>query len=134
MNIYVTGVAGFIGFHVAKECLKKGYSVTGIDNLNDYYDVALKEARLNHLMTIKGFEFHQLDISDNDGVSQVFERYAPINKVVHLAAQAGVRYSIENPMAYVQSNLVGQVVLLEQCRRQTSLEHFQASRPSVQFF
>ena len=132
MTIIVTGVAGFIGYHVCLSLLSRGEHVVGIDNLNDYYDVALKEARLNHLMTIKGFEFHQLDISDNDGVSQVFERYAPINKVVHLAAQAGVRYSIENPMAYVQSNLVGQVVLLEQCRRQTSLEHFvYASSSSV---
>ena len=132
MTIIVTGAAGFIGHHVCLSLLSRGEKAVGLDNLNNYYDVALKQARLERLSDAKAFKFHQVDISDKDGVSQVFKRYGPIRKVVHLAAQAGVRYSIENPMAYVQSNLVGQLVILEQCRHHDSLEHFvYASSSSV---
>jgi len=132
MTIVVTGAAGFIGHHVCLSLLSRGEKVVGLDNLNNYYDVALKQARLERLSDSKAFKFHQVDISDKDGVSEVFNRYGPIRRVVHLAAQAGVRYSIENPMAYVQSNLVGQLVLLEQCRHHDSLEHFvYASSSSV---
>jgi UDP-glucuronate 4-epimerase len=132
MTIIVTGAAGFIGHHVCSSLLSRGEKVVGLDNLNSYYDVALKQARLERLLDIKAFKFHQVDISDRDGVSQIFERYGPIKRVVHLAAQAGVRYSIENPMAYVESNLVGQLILLEQCRHHDPLEHFvYASSSSV---
>jgi len=132
MTILVTGAAGFIGHHVCSSLLLRGEEVVGLDNLNDYYDVELKKARLERLVPQKAFHFHQLDISDHEGISQLFADYKSIKKVVHLAAQAGVRYSMQNPMAYVESNLVGQMVLLEQCRRHGGLEHFvYASSSSV---
>ena len=132
MTTIVTGAAGFIGHHVSLSLLSRGERVVGLDNLNNYYDVALKQARLSRLQSNPSFHFEQLDISREVELAAVFERYGPIQKVVHLAAQAGVRYSIENPMAYVQSNLVGQVVMLEQCRRHESFEHLvYASSSSV---
>ena len=132
MTTIVTGAAGFIGHHVSLSLLSRGERVIGLDNLNNYYDVALKQARLSRLQSNPSFHFEQLDISREVELAAVFERYGPIQKVVHLAAQAGVRYSIENPMAYVQSNLVGQVVMLEQCRRHESFEHLvYASSSSV---
>ena len=132
MTTIVTGAAGFIGYHVSLSLLSRGERVVGLDNLNNYYDVALKQARLSRLESTPSFQFEQLDISREVELASVFERYGPIHKVVHLAAQAGVRYSIENPMAYVQSNLVGQVVILEQCRRHEPFEHLvYASSSSV---
>ncbi|MGK0463408.1 MAG: UDP-glucuronate 4-epimerase, partial [Candidatus Azotimanducaceae bacterium] len=115
MTILVTGAAGFIGFHVSKALLGRGEQVFGIDNLNDYYDPNLKLARLAELEKFDGFEFRKLDVSDFEAVQEVFEE-KQFTKVVHLAAQAGVRYSIENPMAYIQSNIVGFQSMLEACR------------------
>jgi UDP-glucuronate 4-epimerase len=113
-NILVTGCAGFIGFHVAKRLLENGEGVVGLDNLSDYYDVKLKEARLSQLTGSPTFRFFKIDLADRRGIAQLFgsEKF---DKVVNLAAQAGVRYSLENPHAYVDANLVGFVNLLEGC-------------------
>ena len=100
--ILVTGAAGFIGFHLAKKRLEMGDEVVGVDNLNDYYDVSLKRARLNQLKKFPHFTFEKLDISDRKLVPELFDKY-PFKRVVNLAAQAGVRYSIENPLAYIDS-------------------------------
>jgi UDP-glucuronate 4-epimerase len=115
MNILVTGAAGFIGFHVARLLLGRGDTVTGFDNLNDYYDVALKEARLAQLRALPGFTFVRGDLADEAAVRALFAG-APFDRVIHLAAQAGVRYSLTNPGAYMQSNLVGFLHILEACR------------------
>jgi UDP-glucuronate 4-epimerase len=126
----VTGAAGFIGFHLSKRLLAAGHTVVGLDNLNDYYDVNLKKARLEQLMPAEKFRFVQMDLSDRDGISRLFgeERF---DKVVNLAAQAGVRYSIENPHAYIDSNLVGFINILEGCRH-NKVEHLvYASSSSV---
>lgn len=132
MTTIVTGAAGFIGYHLSLSLLSRGERVVGLDNLNNYYDVTLKQARLGQLESYSSFHFQHLDISKEIELASVFKRYGPIQKVVHLAAQAGVRYSMENPMAYVQSNLVGQVAVLEQCRRHESVEHLvYASSSSV---
>ena len=117
MSILVTGAAGFIGFHVAKALLDRGDRVVGIDNLNDYYDVRLKEARLAELHAIPGFVFAKLDIADRDSVFAALDRYRDLRSIIHLAAQAGVRYSLENPYAYVDANITGTLVLLEAARR-----------------
>ncbi|MEP3244700.1 MAG: NAD-dependent epimerase/dehydratase family protein [Sneathiella sp.] len=131
MTILVTGAAGFIGMHVSKTLLKAGETVIGIDNLNDYYDVSLKHARLAELMPHENFTFHKLDISDAEGLVKTLSAY-PITKVVHLAAQAGVRYSITNPYSYAQSNLLGFLSILEYCRHLKGLEHLvYASSSSV---
>ena len=111
----ITGAAGFIGFHLSKRLLENGYHVTGIDNLNDYYDVSLKEARLEQLRSDPNFSFSKTDLSDKDGLDKLFQA-TPFDVVMNLAAQAGVRYSLENPHAYVDSNLVGFVNILECCR------------------
>jgi len=130
MYVLVTGVAGFIGFHVARYLLERGDTVVGIDNLNPYYDVRLKEARLALLTGHERFHFIQLDLADRPGMSELFVRRQP-ERVVHLAAQAGVRYSLTNPHAYVESNLVGFLHLLEGCR-QTQVQHLvYASSSSV---
>lgn len=105
-NLLVTGCAGFIGFHLAEYLLRAGQPVVGIDNLNQYYDPALKHARLDLLKQHHGFTFLQLDLADRAGMKALFERYR-FEVVVHLAAQAGVRYSLQNPHAYVDSNLEG---------------------------
>lgn len=132
MTTLVTGAAGFIGFHVANNLLARGEKVIGIDNLNDYYDVSLKEARLDILNNHKNFLFYPSDIADKNDVFGIGKSHPEITKIVHLAAQAGVRYSLENPFAYVSSNLVGQVVMLELCRNLPNLEHFvYASSSSV---
>jgi UDP-glucuronate 4-epimerase len=132
MAVLVTGVAGFIGCHVAQALLGRGEAVIGVDNLNDYYEVALKEARLARLDGRPGFSFRRLDIADRDSISALFAEESRIDRVVHLAAQAGVRYSLINPYAYIHSNIEGHVVLLEAARRLPRLEHFvYASSSSV---
>jgi UDP-glucuronate 4-epimerase len=116
-KIIVTGVAGFIGFHLAKRLLERGDEVVGLDNLNPYYDVSLKEARLARLLDQRPkIRFRKLDLADREGVARIFADERP-DVVVNLAAQAGVRYSLENPHAYVESNLVGFANILEGCRR-----------------
>jgi len=114
-NILVTGSAGFIGYHLSKELLARGDEVIGVDNLNDYYDVTLKENRLSQLQGQPGFTFHKLDLADRNDIVRFFEEQQP-DKVANLAGQAGVRYSMQNPHAYVDSNLVGFVNVLEGCR------------------
>ena len=129
-NVLVTGVAGFIGFHLAKRLLKDGYQVVGIDNINPYYEVTLKEARLGKLKNESAFSFYKLDLSDRKQLGDVFDGME-FDVVVNMAAQAGVRYSIENPYAYVDSNLVGFVNLLECCRHQQVKHLVFASSSSV---
>lgn len=114
-SILITGAAGFIGFHLARRLLEDGYRVCGIDNLNDYYDVRLKELRLSILKEYSGFSFAKVDISDKSKVNEVFSVNYP-DIVVNLAAQAGVRYSIDNPDAYIESNIIGFYQILEACR------------------
>ena len=123
MTVLVTGAAGFIGFHVAKALLERGESVLGLDNLNAYYDVKLKQTRLAILHAAKGFSFVQADIADPEAVTAAFAAHPALDRVVHLAAQAGVRHSMKDPHAYVRSNVGGQVVLLEACRRLKGLRH-----------
>jgi UDP-glucuronate 4-epimerase len=131
LAILVTGAAGFIGSYVAHALLERGEQVIGIDNLNDYYAVDLKHARLNRLEDRSGFKFAKVDIADLDALKQSVSGHK-ISQVVHLAAQAGVRYSIENPMAYAHSNLVGHLSILELCRHTDTLEHLvYASSSSV---
>src|SRR5439155_4294340 len=126
----VTGSAGFIGFHVAKRLLERGERVLGVDNVNDYYDVRLKEARLAQLTPFDTFRFLKLDVADRDGMSALFETH-PIRRVIHLAAQAGVRYSLVNPYAYVNGNIISFLNILEGCR-QRKIEHLvYASSSSV---
>ena len=132
MSILVTGAAGFIGFHVCNTLLARGESVVGVDNINDYYDVSLKEARLDRLTAQTGFTFHKADIADREAMSEIQARHKGITCIIHLAAQAGVRYSLQNPAAYIQTNIVGHFVLLELCRHMDTLEHFvYASSSSV---
>lgn len=121
MRILVTGVAGFIGHHVAARLLDRGDDVVGLDNVNDYYDVRLKQARLARLTGRNGFEFHRLDLADRAGIEGLFANRRP-QRVIHLAAQAGVRYSLTNPHAYIESNLVGFINVLEGCRHR-GVEH-----------
>jgi len=128
--ILVTGAAGFIGFHVSKRLLERGQTVLGIDNLNPYYDPRLKEARLNQLRKSRSFAFVHGDIGDTDAIQDLFGEHAP-KRVVHLAAQAGVRYSVENPYAYIDSNILGFQNILEGCRH-NGVEHLvYASTSSV---
>ena len=114
-KILVTGVAGFIGFHLARKLLDRGEGVIGIDNLNDYYDVSLKKDRLAQLDGQENFHFYRLELADREKIAQLFSEIQP-EKVVHLGAQVGVRYSLTNPHAYVDSNLVGTMNILEGCR------------------
>ena len=130
MRILVTGVAGFIGMHVAMRLLADGHEVIGIDNLNDYYDVRLKQARLAHIGSPNQFHFHKLDLVDRGGMNALFAETRP-EIVINLAAQAGVRYSLENPHSYIESNLVGFTNILEACRH-FEVEHLvYASSSSV---
>jgi UDP-glucuronate 4-epimerase len=115
-SILVTGAAGFIGFHLVQALSGKGFRITGVDNLNDYYDPALKRARLARLQALSDFEFLALDLADRDAVTGLFAR-GRFDRVLHMAAQAGVRYSLENPAAYIDSNLVAFGNILEACRR-----------------
>jgi UDP-glucuronate 4-epimerase len=131
-TILVTGAAGFIGAAVAGALLARGDSVIGIDNLNAYYDVDLKQARLDGLTARANFTFHKLDVSDRDGMLKLAGDFPDIDIVIHLAAQAGVRHSLIDPYAYVRSNVMGQVVMLELARRLNRLKHFvYASSSSV---
>lgn len=130
MKVLVTGAAGFIGFHVCRYLLGRGDEVIGIDNLNDYYEVELKHARLAELEPNAGFRFIRMDIADRTAMAALFETEG-FSRVVHLAAQAGVRYSLENPHAYAESNLLGFLNILEGCRH-SSIEHLvYASSSSV---
>lgn len=130
-KILVTGCAGFIGFHTSKALLDKGYHVVGIDNLNDYYDVSLKEARLEQLYLYPGFTFNKQDIADMQGMETIWQSQGSFDGVVHLAAQAGVRHSLKKPFDYIHSNITGHLVLLELCR-QFPVRHFvYASSSSV---
>ncbi len=130
MNYLVTGAAGFIGFHVSLRLLKAGYRVVGIDNLNDYYDVQLKKDRVRLLEAYPDFTFQHTDIADRAAMEQLFDRFR-FDRVIHLAAQAGVRYSIENPHAYVDANIVGHLNILEGCRQQKVGHLLFASSSSV---
>lgn len=129
MKYLITGAAGFIGFHVSQRLLEAGHQVVGIDNLNDYYDVSLKQARLD-LLVQPGFHFHKVDLADRESMTALFsnERF---DRVIHLAAQAGVRYSIENPHAYADSNLTGFLNVLEGCRHNHVKHLLYASSSSV---
>lgn len=129
-KILVTGAAGFIGFHLSKRLLQRGDHVVGLDNLNDYYSVQLKRDRLAQLEGRPGFTFKQLDLADRAAIPDLFAR-SQFDKVIHLAAQAGVRYSIENPHAYVDSNLVGFMNILEGCRHANVRHLVYASSSSV---
>lgn len=130
MKYLVTGAAGFIGFFTAKRLLESGHQVIGIDNLNGYYDVALKQARLNELAPFEQFNFVKLDLADRDGIAELFNTHA-FDRVIHLAAQAGVRYSLDNPFAYADANLVGHLSILEGCRHHKVKHLIYASSSSV---
>ncbi len=123
MTVLVTGCAGFIGFHVAASLLDRGEPVLGLDNLNDYYDPALKRARLDRLAGRPGFRFVSLDVADREALGRLFDGAPGIRRIVHLAAQAGVRHSMVDPYAYVEANVLGHVTLLEAARRLRHLEH-----------
>lgn len=122
MTTLITGAAGFIGFHTARALLARGEEIVGIDNLNDYYDPALKKARLALLANEKGFTFHEVDIADMAALGRTLSGTRP-RRIIHLAAQAGVRYSIDHPHAYAGSNLVGHLNMLEIARHADGLEH-----------
>ncbi len=122
MAYLVTGAAGFIGFHTVQALAERGEAVIGIDNVNDYYSVELKRARLAKLRDLPGFEFHQVDIANEKALSAALAG-KPVRKIIHLAAQAGVRYSLIDPGSYVRSNLVGHVNMLEYCRNLDGFEH-----------
>jgi len=128
--VLVSGSAGFIGFHVVRQLCSRGYRVVGIDNLNDYYDVSLKQSRLDILNDINGFSFYRVDLSDRAAIDNLFEKYK-FQYVVNLAAQAGVRYSITNPYAYLESNIVGFLNVLEACRSHKVKHLLYASSSSV---
>jgi UDP-glucuronate 4-epimerase len=132
MTILVTGAAGFIGMHVAQALLARGERVLGVDDLNDYYDVALKEARVAQLTLNPHFTFAKLDISDHAAVAAWARQHKELDRVVHLAAQAGVRYSLSNPFAYARANLSGHLSILELCRNLDRCKHLvYASSSSV---
>ena len=131
MTILVTGAAGFIGYHVARQLLEQGEKVVGVDNINDYYSKKLKEKRLNELSPYDLFTFYKLDLADHQTVTKRLSEFS-FSHIIHLAAQAGVRYSITNPFAYIESNLAGHMSVLELCRHQSKLKHLvYASSSSV---
>jgi UDP-glucuronate 4-epimerase len=132
MKVIVTGAAGFIGFHVCQELLRRGDQVLGVDDLNDYYDPALKQARLDQLAGHKAFQFNRADVSDIETIGQLFAAHHDTTHVVHLAAQAGVRYSLINPYAYIHANVMGHLVMLEASRGLADMQNFvYASSSSV---
>jgi UDP-glucuronate 4-epimerase len=132
MAILLTGAAGFIGYHVAEALLARGETVIGVDSLNDYYDPRLKQARLDRLLARAGFVFHRLDVSDRNAVGEIIGENKAIDRIVHLAAQAGVRHSLVDPYAYVQANVMGHLVILEAARRIEGFRHLvYASSSSV---
>ncbi len=124
MTVLITGAAGFIGFHVAQALLIRGEQVVGVDNLNPYYSVALKRARLKELSGNSRFSFHRVELAKPRALAAIAKQQRGLDRVVHLAAQAGVRYSLENPRAYVSANLVAQLEVLEFCRCLNGLKHF----------
>ena len=130
MKILITGTAGFIGYHTAERLLNEGHKILGIDNLNDYYSKQLKKDRLNNLIKHTDYIHKEINISDSNQLFKIFKEFKP-EKVIHLAAQAGVLYSIENPMAYVESNLVGFTNILEACRYENTEHLIYASTSSV---
>ena len=131
-TILVTGAAGFIGFHTAVRLLQAEEKVVGVDNLNDYYEVSLKKDRLRELDNFENFEFVKEDIANREGMEKLWQEKGPFKRVIHLAAQAGVRYSLKNPHTYVQSNVVGHLNILELCRHTEGFEHLvYASSSSV---
>lgn len=130
MKILITGAAGFIGFHSSTRLLDHNHEIVGIDNLNDYYDIRLKHARLAQLEGRAGFSFQKLDLSDRDGMAKLFCEHN-FDIVLHLGAQAGVRYSLENPFAYVDSNVIGTLTVLEGCRQHGVKHLVYASSSSV---
>ncbi|GFE82002.1 NAD-dependent epimerase [Steroidobacter agaridevorans] len=130
MKLLLTGAAGFIGFHTAQILLARGDEVVGLDNLNDYYDVSLKQARLGILQKFPNFRFVKLDVADREGMAALFKQ-EKFQRVIHLAAQAGVRYSIQNPLAYIDSNVVGFANILEGCRHNGAGHLVYASTSSV---
>ena len=129
-KVLITGAAGFIGFHLTQKAIKLGYSVTGIDNLNDYYDVTLKASRLKILRTLANFSFQEMDLSDRNAINQLFAKNE-FTCVINLAAQAGVRYSLINPHAYLESNIHGFLNILEGCRHSKVGHLIYASSSSV---
>src|SRR6476661_9327536 len=130
MEFLVTGAAGFIGMHVAARLLQAGHKVTGVDNLNHYYDVRLKQARLDVLQPYSNFRFLKMDLADREKVNELFDG-GKFERVIHLAAQAGVRYSLENPHAYIQSNIIAFTNILEACRHTSTPHLTYASTSSV---
>ena len=130
LKYLVTGAAGFIGFHTASRLCREGHQVVGIDSLDPYYDVALKKARLQQLESVCGFTFELLDVSEQASVTELFQKHN-FDRVIHLAAQAGVRYSLENPHAYINSNIVGFTNILEACRHHEINHLVYASSSSV---
>ena len=130
MKVLVTGAAGFIGMHCIERLLARGDHVVGIDNLNDYYDVALKESRLSRIADHAAFRFHRVSIEDKEAMAGIFAGEKP-DRVIHLAAQAGVRYSLENPHAYIDANLQGFMNILEGCRHNNVAHLAYASSSSV---
>lgn len=130
MKFLVTGAAGFIGFHVSQRLLAVGHQVVGIDNLNDYYDVSLKQARLDQILQHPEFIFLKMDLADRQAISSLFAEHA-FDRVIHLGAQAGVRYSIDNPHAYADANLIGHLNILEGCRHHKVGHLLYASSSSV---
>lgn len=129
-HVLVTGAAGFIGFHLSKRLCEQGYAVSGIDNMNDYYDVGLKKSRLSLLQAFPDFTFHQIELTDKIAIDQVFSNQR-FDYVINLAAQAGVRYSLINPYAYLESNLHGFLNILEACRHNKPTHLVYASSSSV---
>ncbi len=123
MTVLVTGAAGFIGSHTIHALLDRGERVVGVDDLNDYYDVSLKEARLERILARSGVSFVQANIADKDAMMGMVDAHPDITRVIHLAAQAGVRYSLINPYAYTHANVEGQLVILEVCRKLKNLKH-----------
>jgi len=130
MKILITGSAGFIGYHLSKRLLKENYQIVGVDNLNDYYDVDLKKSRLKYLLEFNNFTFYQYNIEDIKNIHKLFKKHQ-FNMVIHLAAQAGVRYSLKNPWSYINSNIAGLLSILESCRSHPVKHLIFASSSSV---